>query len=50
MGIVGQGVEKQIGQLMPRQMLVRRQLGCENQPAGIDTARLGLRAQIVGGR
>jgi hypothetical protein len=39
-GVVGQGVEKQVGQTMPRQMVRhRRQAIAEHQAIGVDAGR-----------
>ena len=46
MGVIGQGVEKQVGQPVPRQMLVRRQSRREDQARRIDAARRAARRKL----
>ncbi len=47
MGVVGQRIEKEIGQPLPGEMVRRHHTRREDETVGIDAARLGLAAQIV---
>ena len=48
MGVVGQGVDDEVGERVPRQMIGQRDLRREHQAMGIDPARLRFPAQIRG--
>ena len=47
-GVVGHGVEKQVGVRMPREMLGKRDAGGEDQPCRIDAACRRLATQVDG--
>jgi hypothetical protein len=46
MGVIGEGVQEQIGQAVARQVIFEWQSTCEQETSGINPARGGLLAQI----
>ena len=49
MGVVGQGVEEQVGQALARQVFGHGHAGCQHQPRRVHTRRLRAGAQVGGG-